>query len=41
MALRDGDVRRVDLDEGTGHSGTVLWAALLERAEDVVTLAGA
>ena len=41
VTLLDGDVRRVDLDEGSGHSGTVLWAALLERAENVVALTGA
>ncbi len=37
----DGDIRGVDLDEGTGHSGMVLRPALLEHAEDVVALAGA
>jgi len=37
----DGDIRGVDLDEGSGDPGTVLWAALLERAENVVALAGA
>jgi len=37
----DGDIRGVDLDEGAGHSSTVLRPALLEHAEDVVALAGA
>jgi len=37
----DGDVRRVHLDEGAGHSGTIPSAAFLQRTQNVVALAGA